>query len=111
MASSTGDTPSTPFTDWYLEGSEIFEFFGQAWNVGAARRIVAANPRQLYPIEVPDLKGIMRMMDIKPEKVAHADVTVPLLVVKAGNWPASRHGAVVIVPDNHDRGCRRCRRK
>jgi hypothetical protein len=86
MDASSAETAGQPFSDWHTDEHETFEFFGFAWNVAAARRILAAKLRPSHPIEVPDLKGIMRMMDIKPDKITKANLTVPLIVVKAGNW-------------------------
>jgi hypothetical protein len=89
MTPDTGETPPL-FSDWIVDG-ETFSFFAFEWNVKTAKEILAdlvrsGKPRESHWIEVPDLKGIVRMMDINPDKVARADTAVPLIVVKSYNW-------------------------
>jgi hypothetical protein len=41
MDGSFEETTGQPFSDWHTDEHETFEFFGFAWNVTAARRILS----------------------------------------------------------------------
>ena len=54
--------------------------------MGQARQLLAANLRDSDPLEVEDCDGfLLKAQDIKPEKVAKADLNVPIIVVRVGN--------------------------
>lgn len=62
---------------------EVFHLLGWAWDVRAARALVAGRPTILVP--VLDFADVAPYFPVEPSVVAAADLTRPLLVVPARN--------------------------